>query len=153
VKVTIGVLLGSFSALLCATHPVRTWAEPPGRDNHLVVAHVSAFRNARGMLGCRLFRSADGFPESGENVVEVRVPITGATTRCEFHNVPAGIYAIAVIHDENDNRKLDKNFLGVPTEGYGVSNNKTYAMTSPKWSDSTFQIGDQDVALNINLRY
>lgn len=70
-----------------------------------------------------------------------------------FPNVSAGIYAIAVMHDEKDNRRLDKNFLGVPTEGYGVSNNKTYAMSTPKWSESTFQVGARDVSLNISLKY
>jgi uncharacterized protein (DUF2141 family) len=57
------------------------------------------------------------------------------------------------MHDENDNRKLDKNFLGLPTEGYDVSNNKTYAMSSPKWSESTFRVGARDVSLNISLMY
>jgi uncharacterized protein (DUF2141 family) len=147
------LLLGSISTLLCATHSAPALAEEPVSGVHLVMVDVSTLRNNRGVLGCRLFRSADGFPESGKDVVEVRVPIAGATTRCEFRNVAAGNYAIAVMHDENGNRKLDKNFLGVPTEGYGVSNNKTYAMNSPKWSESTFPVGAQDVVLSISLRY
>jgi len=147
------MLLGSMSTLTCATHPAPALAEEPARGVHLIGADVGTFRNTRGFLRWRLFSSADGFPESGKDVVEVRVPIAGATTRCEFRNVSARIYAIAVMHNENDNRKLDKNFLRVPTERYGVSNNKTYAMSSPKWSESTFQVGAQDVVLNISLRY
>ncbi len=152
-KIIAVMLLGSISTLLCATHSAPALAEEPVSGGHLIMVDVSTLRNNRGVLGCRLFRSADGFPETGKDVVEVRVPIAGATTRCEFGNVSAGIYAIAVMHDENGNRKLDKNFLGVPTEGYGISNNKTYAMSSPKWSESTFQVRAQDVILNISLRY
>jgi uncharacterized protein (DUF2141 family) len=153
VKIIANMLLGSISTLICATQSAPVLAEEPATGVHRLVVDVGKFRNTRGFLGCRLFSSADGFPESGKDVVEVRVPIAGATTRCEFHNVSAGIYAIAVMHDENDNRRLDKNFLGLPTEGYGVSNNKTYAMSSPKWSESTFRVGARDVSLNISLMY
>lgn len=122
-KIIANMLLGSISTLLCATQSAPASAEEPATGVHLVVVDVGTLRNTGGFLGCRLFSSADGFPESGKDVVEVRVVIAGATTRCVFPNVSAGIYAIAVMHDENDNRRLDKNFLGVPTEGYGVSNN------------------------------
>jgi uncharacterized protein (DUF2141 family) len=122
-------------------------------DSHVVTVNVGSFRNARGFLGCRLFRSPDGFPETGQDVVEIRVPITGETTECEFRNVAAGTYALSVMHDENGNRKLDKNLFGMPTEGYGVSNNKTYAMSLPKWSESKFDVRAQDIVLSIRIRY
>jgi uncharacterized protein (DUF2141 family) len=58
------------------------------------------------------------------------------------------------MHDENDNRKLDRNLFGVPTEGYGVSNNHTYALSSPKWDESTFVVeSGKSVGLGIALRY
>lgn len=57
------------------------------------------------------------------------------------------------MHDENGNGKLDKNIFGVPVEGYGVSNNKTYALSELKWSESAFMVGSEDVTLSIRLRY
>jgi uncharacterized protein (DUF2141 family) len=126
-KIIANMLRGSISTLLCATQSAAALAEEHATGVHLVVVDEGTLPNTRGFLGCSLFSSADGFPESGNDVVEVRVPRAGATTRCEFRNVTAGIYAIAVMHDENDNRRLEKNFLGVPTEGYGVSNYKRYA--------------------------
>jgi len=86
--------------------------------------------------------------------VTLRVPITGPNTNCSFLNVEPGTYAIAVVHDENGNGKLDKNFVGVPSEGYGVSNNKTYALTAPKWNESIFTLGvNERKTLQVNLRY
>ena len=41
-----------------------------------------------------------------------------------FTDLPAGVYAVSVFHDENMNQKLDKNFVGVPKEEYGASNNR-----------------------------
>jgi uncharacterized protein (DUF2141 family) len=152
-KFIAGTVLGGISVLLGAIRPVQALAEEPVAGVHRVVAEVSRFRNTRGFLGCRLFRSADGFPEGGKDTLEVRVPVAAAVTRCEFRDVPDGRYAIAVMHDENGNGLLDKNFIGVPTEGYGVSNNRTHAMSSPTWRDSTFEVRAQDVILQIRLRY
>ena len=89
-----------------------------------------------------------------EGSIEKRTPIAGESVTLSFENVTAGTYAVSCLHDENNNRKLDKNFFGVPTEGYGVSNNKTYAMSSPKWAESIFTMeAGKDVSLGIKLRY
>ncbi len=118
-----------------------------------VLVEVAGFKNTRGTLNCRLFTKAADFPD-GEGIVTIRVPITGPSTSCSFSNVESGTYAIAVVHDENGNGKLDKNFVGVPSEGYGVSNNKTYALSPPNWDESTFKLGaTESKALQLKLRY
>ena len=53
----------------------------------------------------------------------MRMASPGNSAICQFNDIPPGTYAIAVFHDENANGKLDKNFLGIPCEGYGASNN------------------------------
>lgn len=119
-----------------------------------VAVNVGTFRNQKGILGCRLYDSGANFPEGSKGAVEKRVTITSATVRCDFENVPAGTYAVSVMHDENDNRKLDKNFLGIPSEGYGVSNNHTHALSAPTWAESKFVVErGKNVGLSIGLRY
>lgn len=114
---------------------------------------VSTLRNAKGTLNCRLFTDAAGFPD-GEGARTVRAAITGTQATCVFDELPPGAYAVAVVHDENGNGRLDKNFLGIPTEGYGVSNNRTYAASSPKWDESRFTVATREpVQLRVNLRY
>lgn len=118
-----------------------------------VLLEVSGFKNTRGTLNCRLFARAADFPD-GEGVVTMRVPISGVTTSCSFSNIEPGTYAVAVVHDENSNGRMDKNFVGVPTEGYGVSNNKTYALSAPKWEESMFTASSgENKTLQIKLRY
>ncbi len=64
------------------------------------------------------------------------------------------MYAVVVLHDENDNRQCDRNRFGVPLEGDGVSNNHTYAMSAPTWQESKFVVeGGKDRTLAISLRY
>jgi uncharacterized protein (DUF2141 family) len=77
-----------------------------------------------------------------------------SNTSCTFSNLEPGNYSVAAVHDENSNGKLDKNFVGVPSEGYGVSNNKTYALSSPKWDESIFTIAaSESKTLQVKLRY
>ncbi len=120
-----------------------------------LVVNVETLRSTQGSVQCRIYRSAAGFPEDPvEGSIEKRTPIAGESVTLSFENVTAGTYAVSCLHDENNNRKLDKNFFGVPTEGYGVSNNKTYAMSSPKWAESIFTMeAGKDVSLGIKLRY
>lgn len=118
-----------------------------------VLLEVSSFKNTRGTLNCRLFIKSSDFPD-GEGILSVRVPIAGPNTSCTFSNIEPGTYAVAVVHDENSDGKLDKNFVGVPSEGYGVSNNKTYALSAPKWDESIFTIApSESKTLQVKLRY
>jgi uncharacterized protein (DUF2141 family) len=150
------VLLGA--SLSCAGGADRASAPPqavaaPGASARVAV-NVGTFRNTSGVLACRLYASGEGFPMSPEGGVEQRVPITAKVARCTFEGVAPGTYAVAVVHDENDNGKLDTNFFGAPTEGYGVSNNHTYAFSAPEWDESKFEVSpSKDVGLGIALRY
>ncbi|WP_299127153.1 DUF2141 domain-containing protein [uncultured Winogradskyella sp.] len=57
-----------------------------------------------------------------------------------FKDLPKGNYAVSIFHDENDNGKMDTNFLGIPKEDYGCSNDATGFMGPPKWNDAKFQL-------------
>ena len=146
--------LNDFSRLSSIALAVAFYASPAFSESlSTVLIEVSGFKNTRGTLNCRLFTKAADFPD-GDGIVTLRVPITGSNTSCSFSIVEPGTYAIAVVHDENGNGKLDKNFVGVPSEGYGVSNNKTYALSAPKWDESTFKLGaTESKALQVKLRY
>ena len=146
--------LANFVRLTSIALAVAFYAAPAFSDSPAnVLIEVSGFKNTRGTLNCRLFTKAADFPD-GEGMVTLRVPITGPNTSCSFSNVEPSTYAIAVVHDENGNGKLDKNFVGVPSEGYGVSNNKTYALSAPKWNESTFTLGaNESKTLQVKLRY
>jgi uncharacterized protein (DUF2141 family) len=80
--------------------------------------------NRKGTVDCALFASPAGFSReflhSAQNVIVIKIRNTAA--RCDFEAIPPGTYALAVIHDENSNGKLDTDLLGIPTEGYGFSN-------------------------------
>ena len=119
--------------------------------------HVSILniRNSTGTVACALFESADGFPyeylRSATNVMVIK--IRKAQARCDFEDIPPGTYAMAVVHDENMNGKLDTNWLGIPTEGYGFSNNAKAVFSAPSFSDASFTYDGQNVDLTMSLHY
>ena len=67
-----------------------------------------------------------------------------------FKNIPKGAYAVSFIHDENDNKKLDTNFIGIPKEDFGCSNNAQGFMGPPKYEDAKFQLTENKI-INIKI--
>jgi uncharacterized protein (DUF2141 family) len=71
-----------------------------------------------------------------------------------FQGLPAGRYAVAAFHDENGNGKLDKNSLGVPTEGYGFSNDAQGTAGPPNFNQAAFAFdGKTNKAISFSLNY
>jgi len=140
----------AFAALLVA----GTVGAEPSPNTVTISVEAGPLRNSKGSLACRLHASPEGFPRSGSGAVTQRVKIAGPSARCVFENVAPGTYAVVVLHDENDNRQCDKNRLGIPIEGYGVSNNHTYVMSAPTWKESKFVVeSGKQRTLAISLRY
>jgi uncharacterized protein (DUF2141 family) len=112
-------------------------------------------RNSTGTVDCALFESSQGFPtealRSATNVMVIKVRHTQA--RCDFEDIPPGTYALAVFHDENMNGQLDTNHLGIPTEGYGFSNDVKGVFGAPAFSAASFAYDGQNLALTIRLQY
>jgi len=62
-----------------------------------------------------------------------------------------GVYAISLFVDSNDNKIIDKNLLGIPTEQYGFSNNASGFLGSPSYKDASFNLVD-DLKIKISLK-
>lgn len=115
--------------------------------------HVTGFRNDKGKAGGTVFSSADGWPEqTNKSVVHGPFPIANGQAMEEFH-LPAGKYAIAVIHDENSNHKLDRNFLGIPKEGFGFANNPKVALSAPSFNAASTQVSCPVTQIEVRLIY
>jgi uncharacterized protein (DUF2141 family) len=137
--------IGLVGLFVLATAP----ASSAGAGLH---APVKGVRNAKGRIGCLLFASADGFPSDQKKARQrVLAAIADGAATCRF-DVPAGSYAIACMHDENGNGKLDTNFVGQPTEGYGASRG-AHGTFGPKYEDARFDYRGGSLAMPITLTY
>jgi uncharacterized protein (DUF2141 family) len=119
---------------------------------HVKVLNI---RNSTGTIDCALFDSPEGFPfevlRSAVNVMVIKIRKMEA--RCDFEDIPPGTYALAVVHDENMNGKLDTNWLGIPIEGYGFSNDVKALVSAPSFSAASFQYTGGTLDLTISLHY
>jgi len=66
---------------------------------------------------------------------------------------PLASTPVSVFHDENMNQKPDKNFVGVPKEGYGASNNPKKKIGPPSFDETKFQLSGTEQSLEIKLMY
>ncbi|MBA2744870.1 MAG: DUF2141 domain-containing protein [Flavisolibacter sp.] len=113
---------------------------------------ISNFENNKGVCQACIFNSAPGF----EKMEALRCFTSGVqdkSAQIQFDELPDGTYSIFVFHDENKNSKMDKNFLGIPKEGYGASGNKLPFATAPKFEENKFQLNKQSsISIAIRLR-
>jgi len=142
-----------FAGLVFANFPAAVLAQSSSCPG--IHVNVLNIRNSTGNVACALFDSPDGFPNEflryATNIMAIKIRHTQA--RCDFLSIPPGTYALAVVHDENMNGKLDTNWLGIPKEGYGFSNNAKAILGAPSFSAASFPYDGQDLELTISLHY
>lgn len=97
---------------------------------------VNGFPSNTGQAYVALFNSEASFPSYGRQYQGQIVEIDKQTCKVTFKDLPPGRYAVAVYHDINKNKKLDKNVLGMPTESYGFSNNARNTFSAPSFADA-----------------
>jgi uncharacterized protein (DUF2141 family) len=119
-----------------------------------IVVNVNKFENNKGVCIVCLYDNEKAFAGKGSPIKCSTVSVSNKTASTTFDNVAVGTYAISVIHDANNNKKFDTNFLGIPTEGYGASQNDLPFAAAPKFKDNKFTVSNNSTTTsNINLRY
>lgn len=140
------------AALALAAIAAPAPAQTPCPGIHVKILDI---RNSTGSVACALFESAHGFPveflRSATNVMVIK--IRDSQARCHFEGIPPGTYALAVIHDENVDGKLATNLLGIPTEGYGFSNDARAWFGAPTFEAASFRYDGGNLEMTITLHY
>ena len=113
---------------------------------------VTGIKKNKGDVVCALFKSADGFPMELAKPQTIWLAADSDEVTCKFTDITRGNYAVSVAHDENTNKKVDTNFVGMPTEAWGVSNNIRPLMRAPRWQEAQFSLAtDEKKIINIQL--
>lgn len=82
---------------------------------------VKGLRGTRGMVRGALFASATGFPNEHERALcRAEAPARDGAVLV-FENLPAGEYALAVLHDEDGDGRMARNGFGIPRDGSHMS--------------------------------
>ena len=119
-----------------------------------VSIEVTALRSTRGVVRACMTSHPQRFPRCrGDADAYALVVPAGRTVMLEFAGVTPGRYAIALLHDENNNGKADRAFSLMPKEGYGFSRDAPVRMGPPSFEDAAFEVGSARVRQTIRMRY
>lgn len=115
---------------------------------------IEGLRALRGQVCLSLFSSSRGFPGEQTQATQSQCVKVGQNpVSATFRNLRSGSYAVAVIHDVNSDGTLNRNGLGVPTEGFGFSRNPKIRVGPPKFGDSVILVAGASTRVQIQLRY
>jgi uncharacterized protein (DUF2141 family) len=114
---------------------------------------IQGVHSAQGSVFVGLYATPSKFLNGTQNDAMRRVPASTGPITVVFDNLPAGTYAVGAYHDENGNEHLDTNFLGLPEEGYALSNGVRAVTSKPTFQQAAFTVGDQGAAIALHIRY
>lgn len=112
---------------------------------------IDGFKNDNGCVRVALANSPENYSAHKDVFRGASVGITGGQAVCVFDDIPYGEYAVKVFHDENDNGDLDTNFLGIPSEDYGFSNNASGTFGPPGWPAARFEFKSVTDSISITV--
>jgi len=122
-------------------------APPPEVD-----VSITGLRNSRGQVLVCLTTNPKAFPDCSKDKASVRMAVaTSAAAHFKIAAPANGTYAIAVVHDENSNNKMDLAIF-LPREGFGFSRNPTITVGAPSFKSASFVVTG-DTAQTIKMKY
>jgi uncharacterized protein (DUF2141 family) len=114
-------------------------------QNLSLIVNVKKFKNNDGLAYVMLQDSTK------KSLQQQWIKIEKKETQAVFNNLKSGKYAVRSYHDENNNKKMDTDFLGIPKENWGCSNNIRPHLAAPKFEDMIFVL-EKDETITINMK-
>lgn len=117
-----------------------------------VEVQITGLRNTKGQILVCLTANPKAFPDCSKDKASVRMAVKAANASAFTIVAPTnGTYAIAVVHDENSNNKMDTTIF-LPKEGFGFSRNPTITVGPPSFKSASFVV-DGDMHQTIQMKY
>ena len=141
------LILGAFILVFCIL-----FQNANASDNNKIDVKIINTESNSGQLVVYLFDKSEYYPKAKEKAYKVlKTKIKNNKAEVSFINIPSGVYAIAIHHDENGNDKVDTNFLGIPNEDFGASNDAKGFMGPPSFEDASFKVEGKSITISINM--
>lgn len=137
--------------LLAAGAALTIAAAPAGQSQSLDIV-LDGLRSTRGQVMVCVTRSPAYFPDCSHDPDKRHLIVPARAGVASLGAVAPGAYAIAIVHDENGNGRLDT-FAGIPREGVGFSRNPTIRFGAPSFRSSSFAVAGAPVAQPIRVKY
>ena len=112
------------------------------QETHNLTISVNELRNSTGLVVFALYDREDAFPDEHykKYLKKLTVKIVNGTSTVTFENLPAGKYAVNILHDENKDGKIKKGLI-MPKEGIGFSNYQSVGLSNrPSFPKASFDL-------------
>nr|WP_107954309.1 DUF2141 domain-containing protein [Sphingomonas faeni] len=113
---------------------------------------VDNLRSSKGMIRICLTADPDNFPACVDDAKALTRTLPASIHATSFSGLPQRGYALAIIHDENSNAKLDT-IAGIPREGYGFSRNAAVRFGPPRFDAARFMLAGDAEMQQVKMRY
>ncbi len=127
---------------------------PAQKEKYALTIKVEALRNSKGVVQFTLYNKEGSLPDVKFKAYykQSTAAINDGKSSLTFSDLPKGRYAINVLHDENENGKIDKRLI-LPIEGIGFSNYESIGLTNrPNFSKASFEL-DSDITVVPKMIY
>jgi uncharacterized protein (DUF2141 family) len=111
---------------------------------------ITNLKSAKGKLWIAMFRPDEKFGGDKPSIFKI-IPVQSASNQTVDFELEPGKYALAVYHDLNNNSVLDKNFVGIPKEPYGFSNDFRPRFSPPTFEDCAFELSASGKKIIVKL--
>ena len=125
----------------------------PGKPHSTITVRIEALRNDKGTVYVSLFDNKKAFGDNKNAVVSGQARPANRTAVVVLDNMAPGKYALSFIHDENDNKKLDTSWIGIPKEGFGYSKDVMGKFGPPKFDDAVMDVPAGAVTVVMHTKY
>lgn len=128
--------------LLSTAMVISSFTDHRTQNLYSLVVDVRGLRNSKGVIQIALYNREGSIPDEHyrNHFRLVREKIDEGSVKITFINLPVGRYAVNVLHDENNNGKIDKGFL-LPEEGIGFSNYESFGLRNrPSFEKASFDL-------------
>jgi uncharacterized protein (DUF2141 family) len=120
-------------------------------QTYTLTVKINDISSVSGNIQMGIYNDADQFPEIGGEYKTITLKVTASMMQYNI-SLPSGTYAIALYHDENSDGECNTNWLGIPTEGYGFSNNVEPVVSAPSFDETKVSV-TENTNISIDLIY
>jgi uncharacterized protein (DUF2141 family) len=151
----IGLLKLLFVALVFSViGGITSSSSAQSKQNSQLNIEIQGLKNQKGQVCLNLFASSRGFPTNSSKAVQSQcVAIANTPLTVTFKNLQPGNYAVAVLHDTNNDKQANRNGLGIPLEGFGFSENPVILTGPPRFNDAAVLVAGSTTNIQIQLNY
>ncbi len=119
-------------------------------NNPILEIQIDNIKENKGKIEIGVFNTGDRFLEADQAYKNYSIEVKNKKAVLVIEDLPAGNYAISLYHDENDDDKCNRNFIGIPKEPYAFSNNVKPRFSPPSYEDCQFEL-IENTQMNISL--